>query len=59
LHIDFLVKQLNKLFTKWAGLFKTEQYMHTSIEAFYTVNEEALCFSSVEWTNLYNQNNAT
>ena len=59
LHIDFLVKQLNKLFTKWAGLFKTEQYMHTSIEDFYTVNERTLCFNPVEWIDLYNHNDAT
>ena len=54
LHIDFLTRQINKLYTEWAKLFKSEKYLNTPIEDFYRVNETILNFNPTEWLDLYN-----
>ena len=53
LHIDFLTRQINKLFTEWAKLFKSEKYLNTPIEDFYKVNAAILNFNPTEWLDLY------
>jgi len=53
LHIDFLVRQLNKMFTAWSHLFKMEKHMNTAIEDFFRVNEAILRFNPVEWLDQY------
>ena len=50
LHIDFLTRQINKLYTDWAKLFKTEK----SIEDFYTINAATLNFNPTDWLDLFN-----
>ena len=54
LHIDFLTRQINKLCTEWAKLFKSEKYLNTPIDHFYRVNEATLNFNPTEWLDLYN-----
>jgi hypothetical protein len=54
LHIDFLTRQINKLFTEWAKLFKSEKYLNTPVDHFYRVNEATLNFNPTEWLDLYN-----
>ena len=54
LHIDFLTRQINKLYTEWAKLFKSEKYLNTPIDHFYRVNEATLNFNPTEWLDLYN-----
>ena len=47
LHIDFLTHQINKLYTEWSKLFKSEKYLNTLIEEFYTVNAATLNFKTL------------
>jgi hypothetical protein len=54
LHIDFLTRQINKLYTEWAKLFKSEKYLITPIDHFYRVNEATINFNPTEWLDLYN-----
>ena len=58
LHIDFLTCQINKLYTEWAKLFKSEKYLNTPIDHFYRVNEATLNFNPTEWLDLYNHTDA-
>ena len=58
LHIDFLTRQINKLYTEWAKLFKSEKYLNTPIDHFYRVNEATLNFKPTEWLDLYNHTDA-
>jgi hypothetical protein len=54
LHIDFLTRQINKLYTEWSKLFKSEKYLNTLIEEFYTVNAATLNFNPTDWLDFYN-----
>ena len=55
LHIDFLMHQINKLYnTEWAKLYKSEKYLNTPIEDFYTINAATLNFNPTDWLDLYN-----
>jgi hypothetical protein len=54
LHIDFLTRQINKLYTEWAKLYKSEKYLNTPIDDFYRVNEATLHFNPTDWLDLYN-----
>ena len=55
LHIDFLVRQLNKMFTEWSKLFKVDKYVNTAIDEFFRVNEAILRFNPVEWLDTYSR----
>ena len=52
LHIDFLTRQINKLYTEWAKFFNSEKYLNTPIEDFYKVNAGILNFNPTEWLDL-------
>ena len=54
LYIDFLTRQINKLYTECAKLFKSEKYLNTSIEDFYAINAATLNFNPTDWLDLYN-----
>ena len=54
LHINFLTRQINKLYTEWAKLFQLEKYLNTPIEDFNRVNVTTLNFNPTEWLDLHN-----
>ena len=42
------------MYTDWAKLFKTEKYLNTPIEDFYTINAATLNFNPTDWLNRFN-----